>query len=81
MAQAMETLALAQPGCLGVDSARSADGFGLTVSYFADEASIAAWKANAEHLVAQKYGKDKWYEHYSVRVAKVERAYKGPKGR
>jgi heme-degrading monooxygenase HmoA len=81
MAERMAALALRQPGCLGAESARNADGFGLTVSYFASEADILAWKRHAEHVLAQRLGQTRWYEHYEVRVAKVERAYSGPQGR
>jgi heme-degrading monooxygenase HmoA len=81
MAQAMLELALEQPGCLGAESIRGEDGLGITVSYFVDEASIRAWKENSRHLVAQQLGKDRWYSHYELRVAKVERAYAGPVGR
>lgn len=81
MAQAMWSLALEQPGCLGAESARGSSGLGITVAYFRDEASIAAWKANAAHLRAQDLGKRQWYDHYEVRVARVERAYSGPEGR
>ena len=81
MAAAMYQLALEQPGCLGAESARGADGLGITVSYFSDEAAIGAWKANARHLVAQQLGKERWYTHYELRVARVERAYSGPEGR
>jgi len=81
MAQAMFELALAHPGCLGAETARGDNGIGLTVAYFTDEASIKNWKANARHLVAQKLGKERWYSHYELRVAKVERAYAGPEGR
>ena len=52
-----------------------ADGLGITVAYWKTEADIAAWKANADHLAAQRAGAERWYEHYEVRVAKVERAY------
>ena len=81
MAQAMYELALKQPGCLGAESTRGQDGLGITVSYFIDEASIRTWKKNARHLVAQRLGKERWYSHYELRVAKVERAYSGPEGR
>jgi heme-degrading monooxygenase HmoA len=81
MAQAMVDLALKQPGCLGAESVRDAEGLGITVSYFTDEEAIRAWKANAEHLVAQRLGKERWYSHYELRVARVERAYAGPEGR
>ncbi len=75
MAARMEELAEQQPGFLGADSTRGADGFGITVSYWADEASIKAWKQQGEHLQAQQSGKEKWYKNFYVRVAKVERAY------
>lgn len=78
MAQKMVTLALRQPGCLGVEGARGADGFGITVSYWASKAAIAGWKADAEHLVAQEQGRHAWYEDYTVRIARVERAYGKP---
>lgn len=81
MASAMFDLAHQQPGCLGAESARGADGLGITVAYFTDEASIRAWKANAQHLVAQRLGKERWYTHYELRISKVERAYSGPEGR
>ena len=81
MANAMWDLALKQPGCLGAESARGPSGVGITVAYFTDEASIAAWKANTAHLHAQRLGKQRWYDHYELRVARVERAYSGPEGR
>jgi len=73
MAQAMVALAFQQPGFLGVEHAR--DGLGITISYWADEASIANWKANTDHQLAQKLGREKWYSAMAIRVAKVERAY------
>ena len=79
MADRMVELAQQQPGFLGVESTRGADGLGITVSYWASEADITAWKANVEHRVAQLSGNRKWYEHFEVRIAKVERAYPGPR--
>ena len=75
MAERMVAAAAQQPGYLGMESARGADGLGITVSYWDSAEAIAAWRANAEHLAAQALGKRSWYEHYEVRVAKVERAY------
>jgi heme-degrading monooxygenase HmoA len=81
MAKRMMELALTQPGCLGAESSRDADGLGITVAYYRDQASIAAWKADAEHLIAQRLGRERWYSHYELRIARVERAYSGPEGR
>lgn len=75
MADRMAELALQQPGCLGAESARDADGFGITNSYWADEESLKAWKQVANHLAAQQLGRKRWYKQYKVRIARVERAY------
>jgi len=77
-ADRMEALAREQPGFLGMESARDASGFGITVSYWRDEASILAWKHQAEHKTTREYGRTHWYTHYELRVAKVERAYGKP---
>jgi heme-degrading monooxygenase HmoA len=81
MANHMAALAPNMPGYLGIETARGADGFGITVSYWTSHEAIAGWKRHSEHLVAQDRGKRRWYQHYELRVAKVERAYSGPAGR
>jgi heme-degrading monooxygenase HmoA len=75
VAERIVKLASQQLGFLGVESVRGTDGFGITVSYWTSEEAVSAWKANVEHLAAQEKGKQEWYEHYELRVAKVERAY------
>ncbi len=75
MADHMVATAAAQPGFLGIESARDAEGFGITVSYWASEQAIAQWKAHAQHQVAQAQGRATWYLDYELRVARVERAY------
>lgn len=81
MATQMVEMAAQQAGYLGHESTRDDAGLGITVSYWQDEASLVAWKDVAQHLLAQKLGKTRWYEHYTLRIAKVERAYSGPEGR
>lgn len=73
MAIKMETLAKQQPGFLGVESARNE--IGITVSYWESLEAIANWKQNLDHLDAQFLGRQKWYENYTVRIAKVEKEY------
>ena len=74
VSQRMVELGSSYPGFLGIESVRNAEGFGITVSYWKDEASIKAWKADEEHRAAQEAGKKTWYSKYHVRIAKVERA-------
>ena len=75
MAERMVTLASQQPGFLGVESARTEGGLGITVSYWASEEAIVGWKAQADHQLAQQTGRRVWYSDYQLRVAKVEREY------
>lgn len=47
----------------------------ITISYWKDLESIQKWKAHREHLVAQRRGKEDWYDWYEVKICKVERSY------
>ena len=76
MSERMTSLAAEQPGYLGIEAAR--DRLGITVSYWTDEATARAWKRVAEHLVAQRLGREVWYSDYRVRIAVVRREY-GPR--
>jgi heme-degrading monooxygenase HmoA len=75
MAERMIELAQTQPGFLGVESVRGADGFGITVSYWTKKEAIIAWKRHAEHQTAQSAGQRTWYTNYQIRVSLVERDY------
>jgi heme-degrading monooxygenase HmoA len=73
MAAEMVMLAQQQEGFLGVESARNDTG--ITVSYWTSLEAISNWKAHARHLLAQQYGREKWYAHYTVRICRIEREY------
>ncbi len=72
---AMVEEAARQPGYLGIDSVRGDDGFGITVSWWADEAAARGWRAHLEHRGIQARGRSDWYERYEVIVAEVTRSY------
>jgi glutathione S-transferase len=74
----MEELARDRPGFLGIESARGADGFGITVSYWDSLEAIRAWKDDAEHAAVQARGRQTYYDRYQVRVCTVERGYAFP---
>lgn len=80
-AERMVELASRQPGFLGVESTRGEDGLGITVSYWSSLEAIAAWRAHGEHLEAQRRGREEWYSHFELRVARVENAWAGPPAR
>ena len=74
-AELMVQLAQQQPGFLGLESARGEDGLGITVSYWQSEDAIKQWKNHVDHQVAQRRGKQGWYQDYRVRVCVVARSY------
>jgi heme-degrading monooxygenase HmoA len=71
----MDELAAQQAGYIGIDSVRGADGLGITVSYWTDEASANAWRDHPEHAAMRDAGRNQWYAHYSLHVAQVTRSY------
>ncbi len=81
MANRMAELATTMPGYLGRESAPGADGFGITVWYWASEATITHWKAGVDHKAARDDGRTRWHQHYQLRIAKVERAYGKPQSK
>ncbi|MFB7411769.1 MULTISPECIES: antibiotic biosynthesis monooxygenase family protein [unclassified Streptomyces] len=71
----MDELAGGMPGFLGHESARTPGGIGITVAYFRDLESLDAWRVHAEHRAAKAYGREHWYDSYSVHIGRVERSY------
>jgi heme-degrading monooxygenase HmoA len=74
-AERVVELAAGYPGYLGIESTRDAAGFGINVSYWASEEAIRAWRDDAEHTLTRGAGRVRWYDHYELRMARVERAY------
>ncbi|MFE1908050.1 antibiotic biosynthesis monooxygenase family protein [Streptomyces gardneri] len=74
-ADRMQEIVKDVPGFLGYESARSAGGIGITVAYFRDLESLDAWRLDTEHQAAKAYGREHWYDSYSVHIGKVERSY------
>lgn len=73
MANKMETLAKAQKGYIGIDSAR--ENIGITISYWESLDAINNWKGHTKHLFAQQKGREQWYDWYNVKICKIEHEY------
>lgn len=73
VANRMVELAATIDGYLGIESARNE--IGITISYWRDKEAILNWKKNAEHLVAQQLGREKFYASFTLRICLVEREY------
>ena len=74
-AETMAAMAATQPGYRGVDAVRGEDRIGITVSYWADDASAVAWRQHPEHAVIREAGRGRWYRWYALHVATVGRSY------
>jgi heme-degrading monooxygenase HmoA len=44
------------------------------VVWWQDEETLKQWRNHAQHLVAQRVGREKWYEYYKLEVATVIRS-------
>src|SRR3546814_9341422 len=75
-ADRMVELAREQPGFLGVESTRGADGFGITVSYWESEEAIRAWRRHAEQAATREQGRARWHGHFGMRAGEGEQEEK-----
>ena len=74
MAEQMSKLAQAAPGFIAEKGFTAEDGERLTVVWWQDEETLKQWRNDVKHLVAQRTGREKWYEYYKVEVATVTRS-------
>ena len=71
----MERLAATQPGYLGIESARGADGFGITVSYWRSEGDARRVEGRRRAPPRAAGGPSALVLLVRARVATVRRAY------
>jgi heme-degrading monooxygenase HmoA len=74
MAQEMLDTAKSMPGFVDVKAFKADDGERLTLVWWQDEETLRGWRTHARHLVAQKAGRERWYEYYTLEVAEVIRS-------
>jgi heme-degrading monooxygenase HmoA len=73
LARALEDM----PGFVSVERFESLTSPGrfLSLSFWADEASVAVWRAHGAHREAQRQGRAEVFRDYRLRVAHVVRDY------
>jgi heme-degrading monooxygenase HmoA len=74
MAEEMLSTAKTMPGYVDFKSFKADDGERISIVWWQDEETMAAWRTHARHLIAQRLGRDKWYACYKIEVAEVLRA-------
>jgi heme-degrading monooxygenase HmoA len=73
MAAEMDALARSMPGFIDVKAFKADDGERLTVVWWKDEETLRGWREQVRHRLAQRLGREKWYEYYEIEVAQVVR--------
>ena len=73
MADEMDQLARTMPGFIDLKAFTAEDGERLTVVWWHDEETLRTWRDAARHRVAQRLGREQWYEYYKVDVAEIVR--------
>jgi heme-degrading monooxygenase HmoA len=73
MADEMEALARTMPGFIDVKAFKADDGERLTVVWWENEETLRGWRENLRHRVAQRAGRERWYEYYKMDVAEIVR--------
>lgn len=67
----MDELARTMPGFISAKTFQARDGERVTIAEFASLEAVNAWRDHPEHEVAQRHGRDRYYETYDLQVAEV----------
>lgn len=70
MAQRLKELAFEKYGCLDFVSVTEGNEE-IAISYWETEQHILEWKNDPEHRKAQRMGRDKWYQSFSIEICEV----------
>ena len=73
LARELLDYARTRPGFVDFKSFTADDGERLSVVWWRDEETLAAWRADARHRIAQRIGRARWYRYFRMEVARVIR--------
>jgi len=74
MAEEMLATAKTMPGFVDFKSYQAEDGERISVVWWQDHETMAAWRAHPRHQIAQQAGREKWYQMFKIEVAEVVRS-------
>jgi heme-degrading monooxygenase HmoA len=63
----------AMPGFRGIRSYASEDGEQLSLIEFDSPESLAAWRDQTDHRIAQELGKQRYYSEYHLQICELVR--------
>lgn len=75
MANEMLERARTMKGFIDFKSFSADDGEHLSVIRWESQETLRGWTDDLRHVVAQRLGREKWYEYFRVEVADVVRSY------
>lgn len=73
MAAEMLATAKEMPGFVEFKSFQAEDGERVSLVYWQDHETMAAWRAHPRHRIAQNSGRAKWYAYFRLEVADIVR--------
>jgi heme-degrading monooxygenase HmoA len=74
LAEEMVELGKAMPGFVEFKSFKAEDGERLSVAWWKDQETLAAWRTNTRHQFAQQMGRERFYEYFNIEVAEIVRS-------
>ncbi len=75
MAAEMVERARATPGFVDFKSWKSDDGERLSVIHWQDAETMRLWATDERHRLAQKLGRERWYQYFGIEIADVKRGW------
>jgi heme-degrading monooxygenase HmoA len=76
MATEMLATAKEMPGFVEFKSFKADDGERVSLVYWQDHETMAAWRNHPRHRIAQNAGRAKWYGYFRLEVADIVRETK-----
>ena len=75
MADEMLARARSMRGFIDFKSFKAADGERLSVIHWESQETMRVWSDDLRHMVAQRLGRERWYDSFHVEVADIVRSY------
>ncbi len=75
MAEEMLARARSMRGFIDFKSFKAADGERLSVIHWESQETMRVWSDDLRHMVAQRLGRERWYDSFHVEVADIVRSY------
>ena len=75
IAEEIDGLVTRAPGFISAKTFSAPDGERVTLAEFESEEAVAAWREQPRHRVAQRLGRERFYQQYRLQVCETLRDY------